>query len=99
MSAYSRVYQALTSGRALRPGEAAQLLAELRKETGTELAAAVEQQLDGKFRRAATDSDAAFRKKQRAYSASMRVVNAVRRLAAAPLRPVIPNPRDNRSTT
>ncbi|MFC8435183.1 hypothetical protein [Streptomyces sp. NPDC057253] len=99
MSAYSRAYQALTAGQSLRPGEAAELLAELRKETGTELADAVEKQLDGKFRRSETDTGAAFRRKQREYSASMRVVKAFRHLAAAPFRPIVPNPRNNRSTS
>lgn len=99
MSAYSTVYQALTAGRALRPGEAAQLLADLRKETGAELADAIEQQLTGKYRRTDKDSDASFRRKQRAYGASMRIVKAFRRLAAAPLRPTLPHQRDNRSTS
>ncbi|MFS4107514.1 hypothetical protein [Streptomyces sp. PD-S100-1] len=97
MSAYSTAFQALTAGRALRPGEAAQLLAELRRETGEELAAAVEKQLDGKFRRTATDTDGRFRKKRLHYGASMRVVAAFRALAQAQ-RPTIPNPRP-RSTT
>ncbi|MCI3240242.1 hypothetical protein [Streptomyces spinosisporus] len=99
MSAYAKAYRALTSGRALRPGEAALLLADLRKEFGTELADAIEQQLAGKYRRTDTDTDAAFKRKQRAYGAAMRVVNTVRHLAAAPLRPTLPHQRDNRSTS
>lgn len=97
MSAYSSVYRALTSGRPLRPGEAAQLLADLRRETGEELTDAVEKQLDGKFRRTPTDTDGSFRKKRLHYGASMRVVNAFRALAQAP-RPTIPHQR-NRSTS
>ncbi|MFE6284399.1 hypothetical protein [Streptomyces sp. NPDC057877] len=99
MSAYSRAYQALTTGRALRPGEAAQLLADLRKESGTELADAVEKQLDGKYRRADGDSDTAFRRKRQTYGAAMRIVNAFRHLAAAPSHPNIPNQRNDRSTS
>lgn len=98
MSAYSKAHQALTSGRPLRPGEAAQLLADLRKEFGTELADAVENQLTDKYRRTADDTDSSFRRKKRAYGASMRIVAAFRHLAATPLRPIIPNMRNNRST-
>ncbi|MGW5408971.1 hypothetical protein [Streptomyces spiralis] len=97
MSAYSTAFQALTSGRALRPGEAAELLADLRRETGEELADAVETQLDGKFRRTATDTDGSFRKKRLHYGASMRVVEAVRALARSS-RPTLPHQR-NRSTS
>lgn len=99
MSAYNRAYQALTSGRPMCPDEAAQLLADLRTETGIELAGAVEKQLDGKFRRQDGDSETAFRNKKRVYAASMRVVQAIRRLAAAPIRPNFPQQRDNRSTS
>ena len=63
MSAYAEVLQVLTTGRQLDPADAVQLLARLRKETGEELAASVEKQIDGKYRRTETDSDAAFRKK------------------------------------
>ncbi|MFE9906459.1 hypothetical protein [Streptomyces achromogenes] len=97
MSAYSTAYQALTAGRALRPHEAAKVLADLRRETGEELADAVEKQLDGKFRRSPTDTDGSFRKKRLHYGASMRVINAFRALAKDP-RPTIPNPR-TRSTS
>jgi len=98
MSAYSTAYTALTGGRALRPNEAAQLLASLRKETGEELADAIEQQLSGKYRRTSTDTDGSFRRKRRDFGASMAVVNAFRHLAAA-CHPTIPNPRNNRSTS
>ncbi|MBL1108028.1 hypothetical protein JK361_26145 [Streptomyces sp. 5-8] len=98
MTAYSTAYQALTSGRALRPGEAAQLLANLRKETGDELADAIEQQLSDKYRRTDTDTDGDFRRKRRQYGAAMRVINTIRHLAAAPVQPTIPNPR-HRSTS
>ncbi|MEV8042406.1 hypothetical protein AB0P02_00995 [Streptomyces griseoluteus] len=97
MNAYTTAYQVLTGGRPLSPAEAAQLLAALRAETGTEFANSLEGQLSGKFRRAAQDSEPAFRKKRIAYAASMRVVNALRALAQAP-RPTLPNQR-NRSTS
>ncbi|MBQ1096295.1 hypothetical protein KBY55_09380 [Streptomyces sp. b94] len=82
MSAYTTAFQALTGGRALRPDEAAALLARLRKETGDELAAAVERELSGQFRRTETDTDAEFRRKRRAYGAAMRTVNRLRELAS-----------------
>jgi len=97
VSAYAEVLQVLTTGRQLDPADAVQLLARLRKETGEELAASVEKQLDGKYRRTQADSDAAFRKKKLYFGASMRVLQAVRRLAAAPINP-FPTPR-NRSTS
>lgn len=99
MSAYSTAYQALTSGRPLRPGEAAQLLADLRKEFGIELADAIEQELSGQYRRTDRDTEASFKRKRQAYGASMRIVNAFRHLAAAPFRPNLPHQRDNRSTS
>ncbi|MFJ5638702.1 hypothetical protein [Streptomyces sp. NPDC093223] len=98
MTAYARAHNALTSGKPLPPAEAAQLLADLRRETGEQLADAAATQLDGKFRRATGDTNTTFRKKQLAFAASMRVVQAVRHLAAIP-RPSIPNPRTNGSTT
>ncbi|MGI3199621.1 hypothetical protein ACRJ4W_15320 [Streptomyces sp. GLT-R25] len=82
MSAYSKAFQALTGGRALRSDEAAALLAQLRKETGDELAAAVERELSGQFRRAETDTDAEFRRKRRQYGAAMRTVNRLREIAS-----------------
>ncbi|MFC7909015.1 hypothetical protein [Streptomyces nigra] len=99
MSAYRAAYKALTSGQPLQPGEATQLLAHLRKELGTELADAVEKQLDGQYQRTDTDTDGSYRKKRRQYGAAMRIVNAFRELAAAPFRPNIPTQRDNRSTS
>ncbi|WP_445524751.1 hypothetical protein [Streptomyces cyslabdanicus] len=98
MSAYSSVYQALTSGRPLRPGEAAQLLADLRRETGDELADAIERDLSGKYRRGPQDTDGEFRKKRRQYGAAMRIVKALRSLAAVPIHPAFPHQR-NRSTS
>ncbi|MFI8300040.1 hypothetical protein ACIGCZ_29350 [Streptomyces nigra] len=98
-TAYSRAYQALTSSSPLVPGAAAQLLADLRKELGVELADAVEKQLDGQYQRTSTDTDGAFRKKRRQYGAAMQIVNAFRKLAAAPFRPNIPHQRNNRSTS
>jgi hypothetical protein len=98
VSAYSTAYQALTAGRALRPGEAAQLLADLRQETGEELADAVERELSGKYRRTAQDTDGSFRRKRRDFGASMAIVNAFRALARASL-PAFPTQRDNRSTS
>jgi hypothetical protein len=98
VSAYTTAFRALTAGQSLRPGEAAQLLADLRRETGEELADAVERQLSGKFRRADTDTDGAFRKKRMHYGVSMRVVDAFRALARTS-HPDFPNQRTNRSTT
>ncbi|WP_327230840.1 hypothetical protein [Streptomyces murinus] len=95
MSAYSTAFRALTSGRPLRPDEAAQLLADLRKEYGQELADAIERDLSDQFRRAPTDTDGAFRRKRRDYGAAMRVVNAFRHLAAAS--PTLP-PQHRRTT-
>ncbi|MFD3614467.1 hypothetical protein ACFWWT_04290 [Streptomyces sp. NPDC058676] len=97
MSAYSTAYKALTSGRAMRPGEAAQLLADLRRETGEELADAVEAQMSGQYLRAATDTDGLFRMKRRKYAAAMSVLTAFRALARAS-RPDFPHQR-NRSTS
>ena len=97
MTVYSDAFKALTTGRALRPDEAAQLLTDLRKETGTELADAVEQQLDGQFRRSPTDTDAEFRRKRRRYGGAMDAVNRLRRLATSPI-PNVPHQR-NRSTS
>ncbi|HEY6117912.1 MAG TPA: hypothetical protein VI172_18330 [Candidatus Dormibacteraeota bacterium] len=95
MSAYSDAFQALTRNRALRPDEAAVLLARLRKETGQDLAAAVEQTLSGKYVRTATDTDGSFRLKRRKYAAAMAVVNTFRHLAATTS---LPHQR-NRSTS
>lgn len=97
MSAYSTAYQALTRGRVLRPDEAAALLTALRKEFGEELAGALERDLDGKYRRTATDTDAEFRRKRRKYGAAMGVVNRLREFAASPNRLSPPHQR-NRST-
>ncbi|MFB6771103.1 hypothetical protein [Streptomyces sp. NPDC056337] len=82
MSAYTLAFQALTSGRPLRPDEAAALLAQLRKETGDELTAAVERELSGQFRRTESDTDAEFRRKRRRYGAAMRTVNRLREIAS-----------------
>ncbi|MFM9675820.1 hypothetical protein [Streptomyces brasiliscabiei] len=98
MSAYSKAFQALTSGRALRPDEAAALLVDLRKEAGEELADALEKDLDGKYRRTDSDTDGSFRRKRRAYGAAMAVVNRLRKFAASPFLLSPPNQR-NRSTS
>ncbi|MFM9602729.1 hypothetical protein [Streptomyces turgidiscabies] len=98
MSAYSTAYQALTSGRALRPDEAAQLLGSLRQEFGQELADAVEQTLDGQYRRTETDTDAEFRRKRRKFGAAIRTVNLVRQFATNPRGFTPPAQRDPRST-
>jgi hypothetical protein len=95
VSAHAEVLQLITTERRLDPTDAVQLLARLRKETGEELAAAAEKHLDGRFRREPGMTETAFRNRKRVYAASMRVLQAVRHLAAAP-RP-LPNPR-NRST-
>jgi hypothetical protein len=93
MSAYTSVFQALTRGRALHPHEAAKLLAQLRKETGDELAAAIQHELSGQYRRGDSDTDSSFRRKRREYGAAMRVVDRVRAFAASPLRTTMPNQR------
>ncbi|MGI5196536.1 hypothetical protein ACQEVY_23290 [Streptomyces sp. CA-288835] len=98
MSAYSDAFRALTSEPALRPDQAAHLLANLRKEIGEELADDVERDLSGKYRRTATDTDASFRRKRRDYGAAMRVVNAFRKLAASRLPNSTPHQR-TRSTS
>ncbi|MBK3563186.1 MULTISPECIES: hypothetical protein [unclassified Streptomyces] len=98
MSAYSTVYQALTSSRALRPDEAAQMLGSLRREFGQELADAVERTLDGQYRRAETDTDAEFRRKRRKFGAAIRTLNLVREFATNPRGFTTPAQRDSRST-
>ncbi|MFI9824462.1 hypothetical protein ACIHFC_29020 [Streptomyces sp. NPDC052013] len=98
MSAYSRAYKALTSGRPMRPGEAAQVLAQLRKETGDELASVVQRELSDQYRRTDTDTDSSFRRKRREFGAAMRIVARVRELAAAPFHTSLPHQR-NRSTS
>ncbi|WP_406200042.1 hypothetical protein OG331_25000 [Streptomyces sp. NBC_01017] len=101
MSAYSRAYQALTSGRPLRPDEAAQLLAELRKEHGDELADALGKHATEQYRPKPTDSKADDRRKRRAYGAVMRAANLAREIAASPFRATVPPQGDttNRSTS
>ncbi|MEV0446090.1 hypothetical protein AB0I84_30785 [Streptomyces spectabilis] len=98
MTAYTTAYRALTGNRALRPDDAAALLASVRKEFAEELATAVERDLSGKYRRTATDTDGSFRRKRRAYGASMAVVNRFRLFAASPLRLSPPHQR-TRSTS
>ncbi|WP_282795150.1 hypothetical protein [Streptomyces sp. CC224B] len=98
MTAYTTAYRALTSDRALRPDDAAALLAAVRKEYAEELATAVEQDLSGKYRRTATDTDGSFRRKRRAYGASMAVVNRFRFFAASPS-PLFPPRQRTRSTS
>ncbi|MDT0567869.1 hypothetical protein RM704_10375 [Streptomyces sp. DSM 3412] len=98
MSAYTTGFQALTSGRALRPDEAAALLADLRREAGQELADALEKDLDGKYRRTDTDTDGEFRRKRRKYGAAMATVNRLREFAASSLLLSPPHQR-NRSTS
>ncbi|MEU6610112.1 hypothetical protein ABZ922_34565 [Streptomyces shenzhenensis] len=101
MSAYSTAFRALTSSRALRPDEAAQLLASLRTETAEELVAAAEKELehDSEFRRSPTDTEGEWRRKRRRYGAAMDAIGRLRSLAAASLRPSLPNQRNNRSTS
>ncbi|MEU6222287.1 hypothetical protein [Streptomyces sp. NPDC047042] len=98
MSAYSNVYKALTGARPLTPGEATQVLSALRQETCKELADSVEEQVSGKYTRAATDTDGQFRLKRRKYAAAMSVITAFRALARTS-QPNLPHQRDNRSTS
>ena len=97
MSAYVTVLEALTTGRALDPTAAVQLLADLRRETGEQLADGIEKQLDGKFIRTAADSDTSYRKKRTTYGTAMRIVNAFRALARA-TKP-FPHQHTDRSTS
>lgn len=99
MSAYSRAFQALTSGRALRADEAAQLLADLRKENGDELADALGKHATEQYRPKPTDSKADDRRKRRAYGAVMRAANLAREIAGSPFRATIPPQSNNRSTS
>ncbi|MFG2277566.1 hypothetical protein ACGFNQ_02610 [Streptomyces asoensis] len=97
MSAHAKVLQALTTGQALDPSAAVQLLADLRKETGEQLADAIAAQLDGHFGREPGDSDTRFRKKRTTYGTAMRIVNAFRALARAPQS--FPHQNTDRSTS
>ncbi|MFG2963536.1 hypothetical protein ACGFZS_09630 [Streptomyces sp. NPDC048288] len=100
MSAYTTAFQALTGGRALRPDEAARLLADLRTETGAELVTAAEKQLehDPDFLRGPKDTEAEWRRKRRKYGAAMDAIGRLRRLASTSL-PNVPHQRNNRSTS
>ncbi|MEV8600489.1 hypothetical protein AB0465_11485 [Streptomyces griseoviridis] len=89
MSTYSTVYQALTSGRALRADEAALLLTRLRRETAEELAVAAEEQLVQASQRTVTDTEAALRRKRRDFAAGIKAIGVIRRLAGAPARSTI----------
>ncbi|MFE8011472.1 hypothetical protein ACFU3O_01890 [Streptomyces antibioticus] len=84
MSAGGAAFAALTSDRAMSPGDAVKLLAVLRQEMGEDLAAAIEKRLDGQFRRTGTDTENTFRRKKVVFAASMRVVQAVRDLTRVP---------------
>jgi len=99
VSAYSRAYQALTSGRALRPDEAAQVLADLRKEHGNELADALSTHATERYQTKPTDTRADDRRKRRAYGAVMRAANLAREIASSPFRSTIPPQSNNRSTS
>ncbi|MFE4547568.1 hypothetical protein [Streptomyces sp. NPDC056785] len=98
MTAYSRVYDALADGRARTHAEVVQLLADLRREYGRDLADAVEKDLVGEYRRAPGDTDGVFRRKQRRFGAAMRTVNRFREFAANPRSFTPPAQRDHRST-
>ncbi|MEU0199172.1 MULTISPECIES: hypothetical protein [unclassified Streptomyces] len=99
MSAYSRAFQALTSGRAMRPEEASQVLADLRRDYGDELVNALVAHATERYRPKPTDSRADDRRKRRAYGAVMRAANLAREIAASPFRPTIPPQSNNRSTS
>lgn len=98
MTAYSRVYKALTDGQAHPRSEVVQLLADLRREYGRDLADAVEKDLDGRYRRTDTDTDAEFRRKRRKFGAAIRTLNLVRDFASSPRSFTPPAQRDHRST-
>jgi hypothetical protein len=99
VSAYSRAFRALTSGRALPPDEAAQLLAALRKEHGDELADALGEHATEHYRPQSTDSKADDRRKRRAYGAVMRAANLARDIASSPFRATVPPQSNDRSTS
>lgn len=89
-SAYARAYQALTRGHALRPDEAAGLLAELRTETANEVTDTVFEQLVTDSQATSTDTEAAIRRKRRAFSAATKTLRAIRQAAAST--PTTPGP-------
>lgn len=101
MSAYSRAHRALTSGRPLRPEQAAQVLAELRTEYGAELATTLTAHAKERYGPKPSDTRADERRKRRAYGAVMRAAALAREIAASPFRTTIPPQGDttNRSTT
>lgn len=98
MSAYTRAYQALTTGRPLRPGEAAQVLAELRTEYGEELATALAAHAKDKYAPKPSDTRADERRKRRSFGAVLRAAALAREIAASPFRATIPHQND-RSTS
>ncbi|MCX4575662.1 hypothetical protein OHB41_21200 [Streptomyces sp. NBC_01571] len=98
MNAYGKVYDALTDGRPRPRAEVVQLLADLRREYGQELADAVEKDLDGQYRRADTDTNAEFRRKRQKYGIAMRTLALVREFASNPRSFTTPAQRDPRST-
>ncbi|MBK3572640.1 hypothetical protein JHN63_02130 [Streptomyces sp. MBT65] len=89
-SAYTKAYQALTRGHVLRPDEAAELLADLRAETATELTDAVFEQLVTDSQATSTDTEAAIRRKRRAFGAGTKTLRAIRQTAAST--PTTPGP-------
>jgi hypothetical protein len=101
VSAYSNAYKALTSGRALRPDEAAQVLADLRKEHGDELADALGKHATEQYEPKPSDTRAEDRRKRRAYGAVMRAANLAHEIASSPFRTTVPPQGDttNRSTS
>ncbi|WP_042170181.1 hypothetical protein [Streptomyces sp. NBRC 110035] len=90
MSAYARAYRALTTGRPLQPGEAAQVLAALRTEYGAELATALAAHAKDQYGTKPSDTQADERRKRRAYGAVMRAAKLARDIAASPFRATIP---------
>ncbi|MGD6761388.1 hypothetical protein ACOKM5_20855 [Streptomyces sp. BH097] len=95
MTAYSDVFRALTSGRALRPAEASRLLAALHDEHAAELAEVIRGEAKKRCAPADTDSRADARKKRRRFGG---MFSAASLIDPAHRRATMPNQRD-RSTS
>lgn len=69
MSTYTTVYRALVSGRAVPASEAAQLLADLRQDHGTEFAGLLQAYARETYSPTATEAHGDARRRKRAYGA------------------------------
>ncbi|MFE0036789.1 hypothetical protein [Streptomyces sp. NPDC059015] len=93
-TAYSRAYQGLVKG-GMSAGQAAALLAELRKEDGEELAAGLRAHAKTLLRPEPTDTFAIQRKKKIRFGALQRAADWIADTAAG--RISLPSQRTNRS--